>query len=287
MPFTPSPTGPPGRGKKLLASPVKQLAEQHRIPVYQPLNFKTEVDQQQLADLKADLMIVVAYGLLLPKVILDAPRLGCINVHASLLPRWRGAAPIQRAIQAGDAQTGVTIMQMDEGLDTGAMLKKATTPISPQDTGGSLHDRLAEIGAQTLLDVLDQLADQAFTGEAQNDSLANYAHKLSKQEAHIDWACDHQSILNTIRAFNPWPVAFTEEKSERIRILQAETGEQSSSEPPGTIIARDKQGIEVQCGSGSLRLTQIQLPGAKAMHVRDFINGGKDFLQIGTQLVSR
>ena len=202
------PDKPAGRGQKLTASPVKELALAHDLPVYQPASLRNEAAQAELAALGADLMVVVAYGLILPKAVLDTPRLGCINVHGSLLPRWRGAAPIQRSIWAGDAETGVTIMQMDVGLDTGAMIRKVTCPIASDETSASLYDKLAGLGPQALVDTLDAMAAGDTAAEPQDDALANYAEKLSKEEARIDWSMDAVAIARCIRAFNPWPISW-------------------------------------------------------------------------------
>ncbi|GAA5315986.1 MAG: methionyl-tRNA formyltransferase [Candidatus Pelagadaptatus aseana] len=270
------PDRPAGRGKKLVSSPVKQLAEQHQVPVYQPQNFKDEVDQQQLKDLNADIMVVVAYGLLLPQVVLDTPRLGCINVHASLLPRWRGAAPIQRAVAAGDNASGVTIMQMDIGLDTGDMLVKTHCPIAPDETGGSLHDKLQAQGGPALLQALSQLASGTSQPQVQDDSQANYAHKLSKQEAAIDWQQPARQIEQMVRAFNPFPVAYFVDGKDRIRVWQTKPLAASSSSQPGTIIAASNDGIEVATGEGSLLIETLQLPGKKALPVANILNGYKE-----------
>lgn len=279
------PDRPAGRGRKLTPSPVKQLAQQHEIDVYQPLSLKDAAAQQELAALNADVMVVVAYGLLLPLAVLEAPRLGCINIHASLLPRWRGAAPIQRAILAGDAESGVTIMQMDEGLDTGAMLVKEATPITRDDTGQSLHDRLAEIGARTVIVALDQLRDGSAQPQAQDDSLANYAKKLSKAEALIDWQKPAIEIEHLVRAFNPWPVAQTGYEGKMMRIWQAQAldGEQATG-VPGEIIAAGKNGIDVATGEGVLRILRAQLPGGKPLAAADLLNARKEFKEPGTRL---
>ncbi|WP_221793330.1 methionyl-tRNA formyltransferase [Oceanobacter mangrovi] len=281
------PDRPAGRGKKLQPSPVKQLALQHQLPVYQPLNFKQSDDVEQLQALNADLMIVVAYGLILPKVILDAPKSGCLNVHASLLPRWRGAAPIQRCIEAGDKVTGITIMQMDVGLDTGDMLHKITTGILADDTGGSLHDRLAEMGPPALLQALEQLQAGELKPEVQNDALANYAHKLSKDEALIDWSADADELALRVRAFNPFPMAYTLLGNERIKVLQAEALPQTLRQQPGTIAAVSRDGIDVVCQQGLLRLQRIQLAGKKPMAVADVINGQPNLFQPNYVLASQ
>ena len=278
------PDRPAGRGRKLMPSPVKQVALDTGIPVYQPVSLKPEEAQQELASLQPDVMIVAAYGLILPKAVLNIPTHGCLNIHASLLPRWRGAAPIQRAIAAGDAETGITIMQMDEGLDTGDMLLKLDTPISADDTGGSLHDRLAEMGGKAIVQAMERLAKGALTGEVQNEAEANYAHKLSKEEGHIDWSRSAQEIERLIRAFNPWPGTFTDLGEQRIRIHQASALKQGSDKGPGTVIARGRDGVDVACGTGTLRITSAQLPGSKAQSINDLINGGKQVLLPGQEL---
>lgn len=278
------PDRPAGRGRKLTPSPVKQVALDAGLPVFQPESLKTREAQQELASLQADLMIVAAYGLILPKEVLAIPAKGCINIHGSLLPRWRGAAPVQRAIAAGDAETGITIMQMDEGLDTGAMLLKAPTPIDPDDTGGQLHDRLAEIGGQTLVEALALLETGELSPEAQNNDLACYAHKLSKEEGHIHWADDATAIARLIRAFNPWPGTYSDLNEQRIRIHQASALAEDSGKHPGTVIRREREGIDIACGKGTLRVTRLQLPGSRAQSVDDLINGGKQLLLPGQEL---
>ncbi|WIO74278.1 methionyl-tRNA formyltransferase [Porticoccaceae bacterium LTM1] len=276
------PDRPKGRGKQLAASPVKELALEHGLPVYQPLSLKDADAQQQLADLNADIMVVVAYGLLLPKAVLDTPRLGCINVHASLLPRWRGAAPIQRAIEAGDAETGVTIMQMDVGLDTGDMLIKATTPIDQHDTAASLHDKLAELGRPALLTALEQLAEGEARPKKQDDALANYASKLSKEEALIDWQQPAVEIDRKVRAFNPFPVATTDVGDQRVRIWAAEPLADSGT--PGKVLRADSLGIVVGCGKGSLCITELQLPGKKRLTAAEVLRGNAELFAPGIQL---
>lgn len=278
------PDRPAGRGRKLQPSPVKQVALDHEIPVFQPETLKTAEAQKQLADLKPDVMIVAAYGLILPKSVLDIPTHGCLNIHASLLPRWRGAAPIQRAIAAGDAETGITIMQMDEGLDTGAMLLKSLTAIDTSDTGGSLHDRLAELGGKAIIKALELLKKGELTGEPQNDDLACYASKLSKTEGHIDWATDATAIERLVRAFNPWPGTYTDLGDQRIRIHEARALVTDSDAFPGTVVHRDRDGIDIACGNGTLRITRLQLPGSRAQSVNDLINGGKELLMPGQEL---
>ena len=278
------PDKPAGRGQKLTASPVKELALAHDLPVYQPASLRNEEAQAELAALGADLMVVVAYGLILPKAVLDTPRLGCLNVHGSLLPRWRGAAPIQRAIWAGDAETGVTIMQMDVGLDTGAMIRKVTCPIASDETSASLYDKLAGLGPQALVDTLDAMAAGDTAAEPQDDALANYAEKLSKEEARIDWSMDAVAIERCIRAFNPWPISWFEVADQTIKVWQAEVIDSDHGQPVGTLLKADKQGIDVATGKGVLRLLTLQPPGKKAMSVPDLLNSRRDWFEPGTQL---
>lgn len=282
------PDRPAGRGKKLTASPVKEVALAHEIPVYQPLNFKSPDAVAELAGLNADLMVVVAYGLILPKVVLDAPRLGCINVHASILPRWRGAAPIQRAVEAGDTETGVTIMQMDVGLDTGDMLIKAFCPILSEDTGGSLHDKLISIGTPALINALDLIQAGTIKPEKQDDSLSNYAPKLNKEEAALNWQLSAAELERKVRAFNPFPVAHTRQAGasddQRIRIWTAAASNKTSTASPGSIIHINDQGLWIACKQGQLILEQLQLPGKKAMNVSDILRGHPDLFKVGDQL---
>lgn len=277
------PDRPAGRGKKLLPSAVKQVAEKAGIAIYQPERLTDPAAIETLRALAPDVMIVAAYGLLLPKAVLDIPRLGCINIHASLLPRWRGAAPIQRAIQAGDTETGITIMQMDVGLDTGHMLLKKSLPITADDTGGSLHDKLAELGAQCLLAYLDQ-AETIGTGETQNDDQSSYARKLTKQEAEIDWSQSAETISLMIRAFNPWPVAYTHCGEQTVRIYQADVLPDITQKAAGTIIKKSREGLDIACGNGCLRVRQLQLPGGKILSANDFYNGNHPLLNEGEHL---
>ncbi|MDX7861331.1 methionyl-tRNA formyltransferase [Aeromonas caviae] len=279
------PDKPAGRGQKLTTSPVKELALAHDLPVYQPASLRNEAAQAELAALGADLMVVVAYGLILPKAVLDTPRLGCINVHGSLLPRWRGAAPIQRSIWAGDAETGVTIMQMDVGLDTGAMIRKVTCPIASDETSASLYDKLAGLGPQALVDTLDAMAAGDTAAEPQDDALANYAEKLSKEEARIDWSMDAVAIERCIRAFNPWPISWFDVAGQTVKVWQAEVVAQDHGQAAGTLLKADKQGIEVATGQGVLRLLTLQPPGKKAMSVSDLLNSRRDWFEPGTQLI--
>lgn len=282
------PDRPAGRGKKLSASPVKEVALAHTIPVYQPLNFKSPEAIAELASLNADLMVVVAYGLILPKVVLDTPRLGCINVHASILPRWRGAAPIQRAIEAGDSKTGVTIMQMDVGLDTGDMLIKAFCPILSDDTGGSLHDKLLGVGTPALLEALEQIAAGKLNPEKQDDNHSNYAPKLNKEEAALNWQLSATELERKVRAFNPFPVAHTKPADtgddQRIRVWAASTSDKTASVAPGSITQISTDGLWVACAQGQLILAQLQLPGKKAMSVGEILRGHPDLFKVGDQL---
>jgi len=260
------PDRPAGRGRKLSASPVKKLAEASGIPVLQPPSLKNEQAQQALANIGADLMIVVAYGLILPREVLDAPAMGCLNVHASLLPRWRGAAPIQRAIEAGDSESGITIMQMDEGLDTGDMLASTRCPIDENTTAASLHDDLAVAGAPLLLNVLDTLPEHLAAGREQDDEQATYAAKISKAEAEIDWHEDAGMLARKIRAFNPFPISYTFSGQERIKVHAATAcHDEAATIPPGTIVSTGPEGVFVACGSGQLCMERLQIPGGKAL----------------------
>ncbi len=268
------PDRPAGRGQKLMPSPVKQLAVEHGIAVLQPPTLRDPAAQAELKALGADLMVVVAYGLILPQVVLDTPRLGCINSHASLLPRWRGAAPIQRAVQAGDAESGVTVMQMEAGLDTGPMLLKVTTRISADDTGGSLHDRLAQLGPKAVLEAIEGLAAGTLQGEVQDDALANYAHKLNKDEARLDWSRPAVELERLVRAFNPWPICHSALDGEPLKVLAAALGEGKGA--PGQILAASKDGLTVACGDGALRLTRLQLPGGKPLNFADLFNSRRE-----------
>ncbi|QEY60526.1 methionyl-tRNA formyltransferase [Metapseudomonas lalkuanensis] len=276
------PDRPAGRGQKLMPSPVKQLAVEHGIAVLQPPTLRDPAAQAELKALGADLMVVVAYGLILPQVVLDTPRLGCINSHASLLPRWRGAAPIQRAVQAGDAESGVTVMQMEAGLDTGPMLLKVTTRISADDTGGSLHDRLAQLGPKAVLEAIEGLAAGTLKGEVQDDALANYAHKLNKDEARLDWSRSAVELERLVRAFNPWPICHSALDGEPLKVLAATLGEGKGA--PGQILAASKDGLTVACGDGALRLTRLQLPGGKPLNFADLFNSRREQFAVGKVL---
>lgn len=276
------PDRPSGRGRKLTPSPVKQLALEHHIPVEQPLNFKSQQSLEVLAGYQADLMVVVAYGLLLPQQVLDTPRLGCINVHASLLPRWRGAAPIQRAILAGDKETGVGIMKMEAGLDTGPVLLEARCPIHRDDTAQLLHDRLAALGAEALVTSLDDIESRLDKASPQDGNLSTYARKLEKKEALIDWQQPATQILRQINAFNPWPVAQTQWHDDTMRIWRALVADSDQSGQPGEVLNVSKQGIDIATGDGVLRITQLQVPGKRAMAVQDFLNANQ--LAVGEHL---
>ncbi|MDO8291316.1 MAG: methionyl-tRNA formyltransferase [Gallionella sp.] len=279
------PDRPAGRGMQLAASPVKQLALQHGLPVLQPATLRTEEAQHSIAALDADVMVVAAYGLILPKAVLQLPRYGCLNIHASLLPRWRGAAPIPRAILAGDYETGITIMQMDEGLDTGDMLLRRACPIAQNDTAQTLHDKLAVIGADSILEALRLLPESGLaagtpptggnsqnrlTPVRQNDAAATYAAKLLKSEAQVDWRLDARQIERAVRAFNPFPVCHASLNGVAIKIWQAvlQEGAQGGA---GKVLAVDKRGITVACGKDALRLEVLQRPGGKAQPAAQFL----------------
>ena len=273
------PDRPAGRGRGLAPSPVKLEAIARGIPVFQPESLKDEAAQQQLRDLQPDLMVVVAYGLILPKAVLAIPTHGCWNVHASLLPRWRGAAPIQRAIQAGDAETGVCLMQMEAGLDTGPVLLRQHTPIQPAELGGQLHDRLAELGAQVLADGLGLLrAGLKPVAQPQPAEGVTYAHKLDKAEARLDWSADAVSLERTVRAFNPWPIAEAQLAGERVRIHGAVALPDNQGQAPGTLLAASRDGIDIACGQGALRLRVLQREGGKAITAADYLNARRDLV---------
>jgi methionyl-tRNA formyltransferase len=267
------PDRPAGRGRQLQMSPVKQAALELGLPVQQPLNFKSDEALDMLRSHAADLMVVVAYGLILPQAVLDTPRLGCWNVHASLLPRWRGAAPIQRAIASGDTVSGVCLMQMEKGLDTGPVLLQLKTPIGPKETGGSLHDRLSQLGAEVLRDGLALArAGMTLQAEAQPKDGVTYARKIEKSEAKLDWTLAAKSLADKVRAFNPWPVAETELQGERLRVYQAIGLDHNSGKPPGTVLAAGKDGIDVACGQGALRLLALQRDGGRVQSAAEYLN---------------
>ena len=271
------PDRPAGRGRGLTASPVKLEAIARGIPVLQPDNLRSAGAKRSLRELQPDLMVVVAYGLILPRSVLEIPRYGCWNVHASLLPRWRGAAPIQRAIQAGDAESGVCLMQMEAGLDTGPVLLEQRTPIGETETGGQLHDRLAELGAQVLSDGLGLLrAGIRPVAQAQPEVGVTYAHKLDKAEARLDWQRPAAELARTVRAFNPWPVAEATVAGERLRIHGAVALDQTHSATPGSLLVASREGLDIACGQGVLRLRVIQREGGRAITAADWINARRD-----------
>jgi len=283
------PDRPKGRGRQLAASPVKEAALAQGLPVSQPLSLKEEAGRADLASWQPDALVVVAYGLILPRAALSLPRLGCLNIHASLLPRWRGAAPIQRAVLAGDATSGVTIMLMDVGLDTGPMLLKKEVPIARTETGGSLHDRLATIGASAILEALNGYASGTLRPVPQSAEGVTYAAKIDKAEALIDWSKDALEIERHVRAFNPWPVAETRLDGEQLRIFEAmaEEGETApiaeapagTRPKPGTIVAIHDDTVLVQCGTGRLALRQVQRPGRRPVSAADFARSGGPHLE--------
>ena len=277
------PDRPAGRGMKLQASPVKQFAQAHSLPLSQPLGLRLQGKYPQDAQdariaieaAQADVMVVAAYGLILPQWVLDAPRLGCLNIHASLLPRWRGAAPIHRAIEAGDTQTGVTLMQMDAGLDTGDMLQVERLPISPQDTTASLHDKLADLGGRMIVHALDQAAagTLVLVRVPQPEQGVTYAHKIEKAEAEIDWALPADVIERRLRAFDPFPGASSRVQGEAVKLWRGQCVADAPSAPAGTVLAADDSGVLVACGVGALRLTQLQRAGGKRLTAADFLRG--------------
>jgi len=278
------PDRPAGRGNKLNASPVKQLAEQHGLPVFQPKTLRPEENQRLVSQLHADVMVVVAYGLILPEAVLAMPRLGCINVHGSLLPKWRGAAPIQRSLWAGDSETGVTIMQMDVGLDTGDMLHKLSCPIEPEDTSASLYNKLAGLGPQGMLDTLAQLANGTAVAEVQDEALVSYAEKLSKEEARLDWSLSASQLERCIRAFNPWPVSYFVIDDLPVKVWKASVLPHVDKQA-GEIVLADKQGIQVATADGVLNIEELQPAGKKAMPVQDLLNSRRDWFIPGNVLV--
>lgn len=266
------PDRPAGRGRKINASPVKRRASALGIQVRQPKSLRNDMALDALAALEPDVMVVAAYGLILPPEILAVPRIGCINIHASLLPRWRGAAPIQRAIMAGDSHSGVSIMQMARGLDTGDVLLTRATVITSEDTGGTLHDRLAELGAEALMDALPAALNGELTGVPQDESQATYAQKLDKTEARLDWQESAEKLSLKVRAMNPWPVCECGFMGQRLRIWTAQSVDESHSSKPGSVIGVDANAIRVACGSGQLAITELQLPGRKRVSAAEFSN---------------
>ena len=276
------PDRPAGRGRGVAMSPVKLEAIARGIPVFQPETLRDPAAQDQLRALQPDLLVVVAYGLILPKAVLAIPTYGCWNVHASLLPRWRGAAPIQRAIQAGDAGTGVCLMRMEAGLDTGPVLLSQATPIGAEETGGQLHDRLAELGAQVLADGLGLLrAGLLPVPQPQPAEGVTYAHKLDKAEARLDWTRPAAELARTVRAFNPWPVAEAQVAGERLRIHGAVALEQAHDAVPGTLLGASRDGIDIACGEGVLRVRVVQRDGGRAITAADWLNARRDLARAG------
>ena len=273
------PDRPAGRGRGLQASPVKQAAQALGIPVLQPESLRDAAAQAQLRGFAPELMVVVAYGLILPRKVLAIPRHGCWNVHASLLPRWRGAAPIQRAIEAGDAETGVDLMQMEAGLDTGPLLLRRRTPIGAQETGGQLHDRLSALGAEVLAEGLVLLGEGRLpAAQAQPEAGVTYAHKLDKAEARLDWSQPAAALARKVRAFHPWPVAEARLAGERLRIHAAVALDEAPQAEAGRVVAASKHGIDVACGEGVLRLLQLQREGGKPVSAADYLNARRDLL---------
>lgn len=275
------PDRPSGRGLKVTASPVKELALQHQFLVHQPASLKDPEQQNILANFNADVMIVAAYGMLLPEAVLNIPRFGCINIHPSLLPRWRGAAPIQRTIFAGDKITGVTIMQMDKGLDTGPMLLQHQYVLAEDETSQTLHDKMAQMGAQSLIETLRLLMQNKLEPKIQDNQFATYANKITKEEAKIDWSQSATVIENKIRAFNPWPVAYTQWQEQNLRIWMAKAISAQHQAEPGVIVQMSKEGIDVATGEGVLRLLQVQLPGGKILSIPDFYNAKQHEIKVG------
>jgi methionyl-tRNA formyltransferase len=272
------PDRPKGRGQQLAASPVKAAALAANIPVAQPATLKTDAGREALLEWQPDVLVVVAYGLILPAPVLAMPQLGCVNIHASLLPRWRGAAPIQRAILAGDERTGTTIMKMDAGLDTGPMLLQRPLTIEPDETGGSLHDKLSLQGAETIVEALEGLASGSLRPQPQPAEGVTYAGKLEKAEARLDWTAPATEVERKVRAFNPWPVAETIYAGEQLRILRAKADAEDSGrlagQAPGTILSVSERAILVQCGQGRLAVSEVQRPGRRPVSARDFMNAG-------------
>lgn len=279
------PDRPAGRGLKLTPSPVKTLALQCQLPVHQPASLKSTEEKITLANLNADVMVVAAYGLLLPESVLRIPRLGCVNIHPSLLPRWRGAAPIQRTVYAGDTETGVTIMQMDVGLDTGPMLLQQKMQMAADETSQTLHDKLAEVGASALVETLNLLAQNKIHAIAQDDHYTTYANKISKEEALLDWEKPALELEREVRAFNPWPVSYTSWKEKNLRVWQAKAITNVEVTSPRTIMYASRDGIDIATSDGVLRLLQVQLPGGKVLSVADFYNAHRNELVVGEKLI--
>jgi methionyl-tRNA formyltransferase len=282
------PDRPAGRGKRIVAGPVKQLALDKAIPVQQPASLRNDAAQESLAHYRADVLVVVAYGLILPQAVLNIPRLGCLNVHGSLLPRWRGAAPIQRAIATGDTQTGITIMQMDAGLDTGSMLASVSCAIESHTTAASLEDALANLGPELLISVLSDLTAHQAKHQEQGESGVTYAEKILKTEACLDWQLSAKVLDRLIRAFNPFPVCYSTLDDQRVKIWAATPiGEVMGDSAPGTIVAANRNGIAVSCGGGELLISRLQLPGGKAISAEEMLNSRSKLFAAGQQFNPR
>ncbi|UDG81177.1 Methionyl-tRNA formyltransferase [Candidatus Hartigia pinicola] len=278
------PDQPAGRGKKLTMSPVKLLAQKHQISIFQPSSLNSKKSYQWIKERNADLLIVVAYRFLLPKAILDIPRLGCLNVHGSLLPRWRGAAPIQRAILAGDVETGVTITQMDEGLDTGDILHKVKCSITIEDTSTTLYKKLIYLGSEALIHTLGLISKQQHSVEKQNNDLSNYAEKISKNEARINWQLPAEKIARYIRALQSGPMSYFMVQEQSIKVWQATAILETHTEQPGRIISVDKNGVRIATSDGVINILQLQLPGKKAVGVQDLLNSPREWLFPGQKI---
>lgn len=280
------PDRPSGRGLKIKPSPVKIMAQQYNLHIEQPTSLKGEEQESLLASFKADAFVVAAYGLMIPANLLSIPRFGCINIHPSLLPRWRGPAPIQRAIYTGDLITGVTIMQMDQGLDTGPILLQSQYVLEPDETAQTLHDKLAKLGAESLIKTLGLLAEQKITPQPQNNSLTTYAQKICKEEALLDWNCSALHLDQAIRAFNPWPIAYTTWHGQNLRIWGAKVLNKTDiSASPRTLLHASREGIDIATGEGILRLLKVQLPGGKVISVTDFYNAKQGELIVGEHFI--
>lgn len=277
------PDRPKGRGKKMIPPPVKMVAESAGLPVYQPLNFKTPESIETLAALKPDVLVVVAYGLILPKTVLDIPRLGCVNIHASSLPRWRGAAPIERAIEAQDKETGITLIQMDEGLDTGDMLSHESIPIAPDETGDTLRSKMLEVSNHLLSPTLKALASGTAQSKPQDNDKACYAHKITREEALLDFHRKASEVAAKIRGFNSHHVCYTSYKEQRIKVFTAEVLNAQATLPPGSIEHVTKTAVDIACSDHLLRLTRVQLPGGKPLEVKALLNGNKIQFEVGTR----
>ncbi len=267
------PDRPSGRGKQLTPPPVKQLALEHNLPVFQPLKLRQPEVVAELQALAPELIVVIAYGQILPKSVLDIPRYGCINVHASLLPRYRGAAPINHAILAGEAETGITTMYMDVGLDTGDMLVKRSTPIGADETAGQLHDRLARLGRETMIETIERLCAGTLVREAQDDALTCYASMLKKEQGLIDWAREAGELHNQVRGLDPWPGAYTFLAGEPLKVARTSVLSVTAAAPPGSVVGADGDGVRVACGSGVLVIGELQLPGRRRLPAADFLRG--------------